>query len=160
PDGPDDLRAAVQERLGHLDLVARLDRIRLEKAILVEWNYDWAKADPAYAEAFREAGLGGVGGDAEEVAQRICALPVGEQVVAALDDWAVSIREEEKDKLAWLLGVAWRADRQGPWRQRFRDPGVWRSRAALERLAAEAKVAELSPSLLTALEQQLSATGG
>src|SRR5262249_51232821 len=136
PRGPDDLRAALRERLGHLALVARLDRIRLEKSILVEGKYDWTKADPEYAQAFAEAGRGRVGEGPEAVARRIRELPIREQVVAALDDWAVSIREEENAKLEWLLAVARLADRQDPWRGQFRDPKRWNDRDALGRLAA------------------------
>jgi tetratricopeptide (TPR) repeat protein len=42
---------------------------------------------------------------------------------------------------------------------RFHDPAVWGNRAALEQLAKEAVVTELSPQLLTALGVALSRSG-
>src|SRR5262249_55060596 len=88
-EGPVDLRSDLRERLRLLDLVARLDQIRLDKAILVDGKQDLSSADPEYAEAFRDAGLGEVGDDPETVAQRISVLPIRVQIVAALDDWTI-----------------------------------------------------------------------
>src|SRR5262249_37000633 len=54
----------------------------------------------------------------------------------------------------WLLKVARHAD-PNPWRDRFRDPAVRRSREDLEQLAREAKVEELTPQALSALGNAL-----
>jgi hypothetical protein len=68
------------------------------------------------------------------VAARIRSSAVGEQLVAALDDWALGTNDPKRR--AWVLGVARRA---GPddWRDRFRGAKVWRERAALGALAGE-----------------------
>src|SRR5262249_36539946 len=73
---------------------------------------------------------------------------VREQLVAALDDWARLSQDAARGQ--WVLGVARRVD-PDPWRDRFRDPALWKDRAAVERLAREAHVEALSPPLLTAL---------
>ena len=74
----------------------------------------------------------------------------GEQLVAAVDDWAVRVGKEEPARGTWMLAVARAAD-PDPWRNRFRDAAVWNDRTALERLAREAKVSELSPQIIYAL---------
>jgi tetratricopeptide (TPR) repeat protein len=155
--GPADLRNILEERLGLLDLVSRLDRIRLDKAILVKGKFDLSKADREYAEAFRSAGVGQVGDDPELVAQRIRGMPVLVPVTAALHEWSCST--QDNTKRTWLMEVARRAD-PDPWRDRLRDPDVWQRRATLEKLAMEARVSELSPALLTMLAAQLRTAGG
>src|SRR5262249_17284494 len=47
----------------------------------------------------------------------------------------------------------------GEWSDRFRNPVVWQRRGDLEQLAREAPVAELSPSLLSALATALAGKG-
>jgi serine/threonine-protein kinase len=155
--GPADLRERLEEVTTDLELAARLDAIRLERSKHVKGKLDPQPTDDAYAAAFRDAGLGRVGEDVDAVAARIRASAIKEQLVAALDDWALtrSYKTTAPDKLAWLLGVARRAD-SDDWRDRFRDPKVWRDRDALESLANEllqdpAKLQAHSPQLLTAL---------
>src|SRR5262249_18799280 len=145
----------------HLDLVAAFDAVRMVKTALVEGGqYNVARADEGYERAFERGSLGRVGDDPEAVAARIRDLPVREQVVAALDDWAASIGRDEEARLAWVLEVARRADVKDAWRERFRSLKVWHDRTALEKLADEARLAELSPWLLTALGERLRLTGG
>src|SRR5262249_13285225 len=73
-------------------------------------------------------------------------------------DWAVSTLDGPRR--AWILAVARRADPDPAWRDRFRDASTWTDRAAFEKLAAEARVAELSPSLVVGLAERLRTTGG
>jgi serine/threonine-protein kinase len=164
--GPADLRARLEEVTADLELAARLDAIRLERSKFVEGNFDFQTADAAYAAAFHDAGPGREGEDVEAVAARIRASAIKAQLVAALDDWALtrSYQTTDPEKLAWLLGVAQRAD-PDDWRDRFRDPKVWRDRGALESLANEllqdpAKLQAHSPQLLTALGGVLVSRGG
>ena len=107
-----------------------------------------------YAAAFREAGIGEETEAAEVVAARIRSSAVREQLVAAVDDWAECVGRVESARRTWLLAVARAAD-PDPWRDRFRDAAVWDDRAALERLAREAKVNELSPQILSVLGTRL-----
>jgi tetratricopeptide (TPR) repeat protein len=93
-----------------------------------------------------------VDGDETTLTDRIRGSAIHEQLVAALDDWALAAFVLRDDGLRErLLRLARRADPDPEWRDRFRDPGVWRDRAGLERLAREAPVAELSPRLLVVL---------
>jgi tetratricopeptide (TPR) repeat protein len=155
PSGPEDWRRQVELAEADLALVDRLDGARLKASVWLGSHYDTALADRDYAVAFREAGLGDETEPAEVVAERIRASAVREQLVAAVDDdWRLSVGKRR----AWLLAVARAAD-PDPWRNRFRDPEVWKDHAAVERLAGEAKVSELSPQILTALGALLQESG-
>ncbi len=151
--------AALQDRLErartNLDLVAALDAIRLRRATLVAGKVDWAGAARAYEAAFAQAGLGRAGDDPEEVARRVRASDVRGALVAALDDWAASA----PDRRAWVLGVARRAD-PDEWRDRLRDPVVWRKSGALARLARRVAADRLTPPLAAALGSLAKEWGG
>jgi tetratricopeptide (TPR) repeat protein len=136
--------------------VDALDRIRLKAATIVEGKFDQASADRAYAALFRERGLAVEGEDPGAVADWVRASALRSQLVAALDDWAVATRDSARR--GWLLEVA-RQVEPSAWGDRFRDPAVWGKRAALEQLARDANVAELSPQLLAALGWAMLGTG-
>jgi tetratricopeptide (TPR) repeat protein/tRNA A-37 threonylcarbamoyl transferase component Bud32 len=155
--GPADLRERLEQAAADLELAARLDDIRLKQSILIEGKLDIRTADKDFAAAFRDTGLGREGEDVEAVAARIRASAIKAQLVAALDDWALTraCLTKDPEQSAWLLRVARRADADD-WRDRFRDPKVWQDRAALEGLANEllqnpAKLQAHSPQLLVAL---------
>jgi serine/threonine-protein kinase len=156
--GAEDLRDRVEQTRHDLELVARLDAIRLERATMVQGRFDMTTADRDYSTAF--AGVGVVIGpvDEEEAAERVRNSAIREQLVASLDDWAVLTRDP--DRQAWLLGVARRAD-PDDWRDRFRDPKVHRDRSGLQSLANELlreegqKLKIQSPHLLAALGNAL-----
>ncbi len=131
-------------------LVDRLEAARLQASAVAGNILDHASAVREYAAAFREAGIGEETEAAEVVADRIRSRAVREQLVAAVDDWAVRVGKEEPPRATWMLAVA-RAVDPNPWRNRFRDAAVWNDRTALERLAREAKVSELSPQIMNAL---------
>jgi Tfp pilus assembly protein PilF/tRNA A-37 threonylcarbamoyl transferase component Bud32 len=154
--GPDDLRQQVAQALADTALARRLDNARQRASIVVRGKLDSAGAERGYAAALREAGLGREGEDPGVVGARVRASAVRAEVVAALDDWA-GLTEDEARR-AWLLAVARAAD-PSPDRDRLRQPGLWRDRAALARLAAGRSVA-LSPQLTTALARALDHSGG
>jgi serine/threonine-protein kinase len=153
----DDLRRRVAQRRADLLLVSRLDEARLQMAMLIQGQLNWRSAARDYAVAFREAKLGQPGEDVGTVAARVRRSAVREQLVAALDHWARITRDRRTR--AWLLAVARQAD-PDPWRNRFRNPAVWRDRAALQKLAGEARVDQLSPPLLAILGSMLAQRGG
>src|SRR5262249_43514965 len=130
--------------------------IRLRRATVVAGKFDYASADRDYAAVFRERGLAEQGEDPERVADRMRDSPIQAQLVAALDDWATTTARQ--DRRSWLLGVARRIG-PGVWSGRFRGAAAWGQRPALERLAREARVAELSPQLLNALGEALRSNG-
>jgi tetratricopeptide (TPR) repeat protein len=146
--GPADLCRRVQQMRDDLTLMGQLEQVRLKKATIVEGKFDYASADRDYAARFREQGLAAEGEDPEVVAARIQGSVIRAQLVAALDDWAVATAD--RDRRAWLLEVARRAD-PGEWSDRFRDSAVWSRPEALERLAREAPVELLTPQSLNAL---------
>ncbi len=146
--GPSDLRQRVQQMRDALTLWKQLEGIRLDAATMVEHHLDFAKADRDYATIFRERGLAKEGEDPEVVAARIRSSAIKAQLVAALDDWATATKA--RDRRAWLLEVARRAEPR-EWSDRFRDPAVWEKPAALNQLAKNANVKELSPQLLEEL---------
>jgi serine/threonine-protein kinase len=156
----------LRRRLGQarhdLDLVVQLDAIHLNRVSSVDqedFNTAPADADRNYEVAFQHAGLGEVQDDPADVAARVRGSAVRGALVAALDDWAVSVTDT--DRRRWLLDVARRADpdREG-WRDRARDPRVWEDGAALAELAETVPVAGPSVQLLLAVGEGWRARGG
>jgi Flp pilus assembly protein TadD len=156
--GPESLRRGLEEARRDLELVARLEAIRLKGARTVEGRFDTAGVDREYAEAFQEAGLGAVGKDPREVATRIRASAVRAEVLAALDNWA-TILWHPGPRLTWVLAVARKSD-PDPWRDRVREPRTWNSRRRLERLAKRVPARAESPRFLGVLGIRLQALGG
>jgi serine/threonine-protein kinase len=154
--GPDDLRRQLDQAVADVDLAEKLDAARLQAATNVEGRFDFAEAEQRYAAAFAQAGLAPELGDAEAMAARVRTSGVRGALVAALDDWAVSAAD--KGRQEWLLAVARRAD-PDPWRDRVRDPAVWRSAAALAELAGTAPVSEQPVPMLLALGDRMGVTG-
>jgi tetratricopeptide (TPR) repeat protein len=155
--GPQDLQQRLAQARADLGLVRRLDAARLTAATMVEGKWDYAGAEQDYAAAFGQAQLGRPGDAVAAVAARLRRSAIQPQLVAALDDWASCTFSESRR--AWLLAVARRAD-PDRWRDRLRDPRLWQQPAALERLARQAKLTELSPQLVMTLARVLAAQGG
>ncbi len=162
--GPFWLYPVVEAARRDHQFLVRLETIRLNRWTLVEGHYNHAallrfskaRADRDYAEAFRDHGLGEPPNDPQGVAARVRASKWAAHIVAALDDWAVCAVDPARQY--WLLGVARRAD-PDPWRDRVRDPAVWRDGKALAELARAVPLAEQPLTLLLALGERLSATG-
>jgi serine/threonine-protein kinase len=146
--GPDDLRRRVHQGRVDLDLAEHLDAARFLGATPVQGKFDPAGAEPLYASAFAEAGLGREGDDSAAMAARVRESAMRAEIVAALDDWAGVTRD--LGRRAWLLAVARSAD-PDPARDRLRQPELWQESHGLMELARELSVAELSPQLATAL---------
>jgi serine/threonine-protein kinase len=146
--GAGSLRVRLEQARRDLDLVARLDAIRLKRATWLGDRFDTAGADRGYEEAFRDAGMAEVGGDIEVAAAWLGDSAVRDALVAALDDWAACAGKHERRN--WLLAVARRAD-PDPWRDRVRDPAVWDDGTGLARLVRGKAAADQSPQLLAAL---------
>jgi tetratricopeptide (TPR) repeat protein len=118
-------------------------------------DLDLGELDREYEKAFRAAGLA-VDGDEEALARRVRESTVQERVGDALVDWAlVAYLHGDGPSHARLLGLSRRVSPGSAWRDRFRDPAAWKDRRALERLAGEAPVAEVSSALLMVLARLL-----
>ncbi len=131
--GAADLRRQLDQAAADLDLVDRLESIRLRRATRNN-EFDNRAAERDYATELQEAGLGEEGEDAKVVARRIRISAICEHVVTALDDWAAITKDAKRQ--AWLLEVARGADPDA-WRDLFRDSKMWRDRAALEKLTRD-----------------------
>ncbi len=151
--GAEDLRGRVAQAHADLTMVARLDSVREKRAEITRqaMDLDRAAAVEEYANAFRDYGLD-VEGEVAAVAQRVRQSAVKDQLLAALDDWAEYTPDARLR--AHLLAVARQAD-PDPWRDRFRDPQLLGDSLALQRLAADAPLEDLSPIMLEALMARL-----
>ncbi|HEY7157328.1 MAG TPA: serine/threonine-protein kinase [Gemmataceae bacterium] len=116
---PQDLHHKLERAQANLDLVARLDEVRLRRAAVVNGHLDTAGADHHFEQAFREAGLGEVGSDTAVAVAWVRASGVHDTLVAALDVWAACAHEKQRH--AWLVDVA-RQVVSDPWRDRLQDP--------------------------------------
>jgi tetratricopeptide (TPR) repeat protein len=133
---------------GDYCLAARLEQIRLNRA-----TFDNSRAEQEYPEVFREAGLAIEPGQQKAVATLIQESAIKEQLLAALDDWAwLGHIGKHAELTSRLLETARLVDAD-PWRNRVRDPALWKNREALLKLAEEARanrenVTRLSPQML------------
>jgi serine/threonine-protein kinase len=161
--GPFWLYPEVEAARRDHEFLARLEAIRVNRATLAEggrthagqMRFNTARADRDYAEAFRDQGPGEPPDDPEGAAARVRASRWAAHLLAALDDWAVCAADPARQ--GWLLEVARRAD-PDPWRDRVRDPAVWKDGKALAGLAQAAPAGQPVP-LLLALGERLTACG-
>jgi serine/threonine-protein kinase len=152
--GCNDLDRQLTQVRRDLDLVIRLDGIRLKRATRGELFFYKVQANRDYAEAFEQEGLGKYHDPPAKVAAAVRASAVRRALVAALDDWANCI--PEKDQRDWLLEVARQADPDADgWRNRILDPTAWDDPAALAEMARSVPIAGRSVSLLLALGERV-----
>jgi serine/threonine protein kinase len=154
--GAADLRRRLEQARADLGLSKRLADVRLQWANHVAGHaFNCRVLAEEYTKTFADAGLT-VTGDEAALSTFIRGSAIHEQLVATLDDWAFAAFVLRDDALwARLLRLARRADPDPEWRDHFRDPSVWHDRAALERLARQARVSDLSPRLLIVLSRLL-----
>jgi serine/threonine-protein kinase len=172
---PPELRDRLATAVALLELVTRLDAIRLERALVKppadllnnpalpvtvlprDGRGPGGEAPPGrhYEEAFRAAGFGAPGDDPAATAARVRASPVRGAMVTALDDWAACAAN--RDQQDWVLAVVNQADEPDPWRLRVRNPRTWKDGEALKQLADAARVRGQSPQLLVVLGARLRA---
>src|SRR5205807_2629203 len=81
------LRNRVQEVLKDLEMVARLEEIRIKITDVKAENFDLAQADRLFAQAFRDYGIDVEALEPAEAADRIRARSIAGQLAAALDEW-------------------------------------------------------------------------
>jgi serine/threonine-protein kinase len=157
--GPGDLRRRLGQAGRDLELLVRLDNIRLKRVTRGELDFYKARANRDYAEAFQRAGLGTVQDQPASAAASINASAVRGPLVAAVCDWAVCAADPAQR--VWLLGVARQTIHcADDWRERVLDPAAWDDRRALTELARTAPMTSEPVSLLLALGERLRVTGG
>jgi serine/threonine-protein kinase len=155
----DELQQRVRDLRADLEMVARLEDIRLRTT--AEGDVDFTQADGAYAQAFREFGIDVVSLTPEQAAERIRAKRIGVELAAALDDWAMARRKTRKEgDTTWkeLFAVARAADPDAS-RVELRNALERRDAKALERLAASEGATELPASTVVLLGRALQEAG-
>jgi serine/threonine-protein kinase len=147
-------------------LAERMDAIHLNRAAVVGGRYDMRhnreQANREYAAAFSEAGFGQVGDDPAAAAARVESSAVRDELVAALDDWAVCAgKAGDAGRQRWLLEVLRQVD-PGPTqvRRRLHDPAPWKDREAMTALVEAALAEKPSAQLLVAFGERLLEAGG
>src|SRR5262249_28785736 len=118
-------------------IAADLDRVRESRPRLGDL-VDYRQRAAAFQAAFERAGLE-IGDDTKPVADFIIASNIRDQVVAAVDDWAVAAyMVKDQPLVERLLQIAREADPEPRWRDRFRTPAAWQSNEQLRQLADDA----------------------
>jgi serine/threonine protein kinase/Tfp pilus assembly protein PilF len=146
-------------------LALRLEEIRLEAATWTEGQFNSAGALREYPLAFVEAGLAIEPGRKEHLAVQIARSAIKDQLLAALDDWALHARRKQQLELAHaVLAVARLAD-QDPWRDQVRDPARWNESQTTSQSAQQAQrdpdlLASLTPQMIVAISWRLPAEEG
>src|SRR5262249_34080385 len=138
---------------------------RADRSAWVEGKFNFAVAMTAYPQAFQQAGLVLRPGREEEDAARVRDSAIRDQLLAALDDWAlVDWGAGTRQLHERLLQVAGWAD-PAPWKAEVRGRAAWGNRQTLEQLAGKALASKatlprLSPQMLQLLGQLLRFQGG
>src|SRR5262249_19029504 len=144
----------VRAVLKGLQFIDRLEHIRMQRATLVEGQFDNAEADREYAEAFREYGVGIENLPVETSIDRLKGRPaLAIPLAAALDDWVVVRRLVQPTAAGWKRPVAVaRGIDPEPLRDELRsfwEKGVLHVR--LRRLAESIDIAAHHPATLVVL---------
>ncbi len=147
------LKVAEQD----LDTAQQLDEVRLKAQALSVTPSKPASVGPAYGKIFTNLGIDVAKGNAIQLGKKIEASPNRGVLIAALDDWAQ--RADDPALTTRLLAISRQAD-PDPWRDQVRDPKHWNDLAALQKLAATAKVEQQTPPILILLAGRLGAAGG
>ena len=83
------LEQHIAQRRTDLELVARLEEIRLELAVDKGEAFDFGDPSAAYSAALRDYGLPVTDLAIDEAARRVASSPIRPFLLAALDDWAI-----------------------------------------------------------------------
>jgi tetratricopeptide (TPR) repeat protein len=148
------LRESVRARRADLELLDRLEDIRLETMIAdTEGEFDRKGADSLYGQTFREAGLNLEELPVEESAERIRNSTVPVEICAVLDHWAwvrMILRGPGDSSWRHLLRVARAADPDAL-RTQVRVTLETGDRSALLKIVASGEVFHLAPVTLDVL---------
>jgi serine/threonine protein kinase/Tfp pilus assembly protein PilF len=155
--GSDELRERVHLLRKDLEMVLRLEEIRLLSSETKDNEFDWDNADRTYAQAFADYGIDVLGLPVEEAAARIRArVGVAVPLAAALDDWANARDAKDKAGRLALAALAQAAD-PDPWRWQVREAVKKKDTKALVALAASSEILRQPPTSLLVLVRALSA---
>jgi len=157
----DEVRRRVSALRNDLDLIQRLEEVRLEMAAVLDGGMSYAEMDARYAQVFRDYGIDLDELGVDEAAERIRQSAVCSELTAMIDDWAmVRRRARGPDEANWkkLLAVAHAADRN-ELRGHVRTALEHSDREISRELATSAELATLPSPTIVLLADALSASG-
>lgn len=159
PHGPADLQAQLGRIRHDLQLVMRLDQIRLTRATRGEPQIYQSEASRAYDQTLRDSGLIQSGDAPKQIAARVRESAVRLALLDALEDWIACT--PDKQQRAWVIDIA-RSSESDPlgWPARILDSAAWDNRAVVDQLIADVPVEHERLSLLLVLAERLKAAGG
>jgi serine/threonine protein kinase/tetratricopeptide (TPR) repeat protein len=154
----EDLQQAIDQDDEDRRLALRLEKIRIDRATAIQGRFDNATPAREYPLAFADGGFK-LEQPAEQLAPRIRASSVKDQLIAALDDWALLtfFYVPTKNLPDQLLELARCADGPSPWSDAIRQTNIWKNAAAIEQLSKTALANKTSPQMLALVARLLGA---
>ena len=129
-----------------LDLVERLDAMKLQRGAGASLEFDMTQWWDLYRREFIDAGLLQDGDDSSTFAARLLQSAIRTALIDAMDDWAICAGTHAQ--LDWLLTATRLADPGSPWRQKARAFSTWTNEERFAELAREAPIDSEPVSLL------------
>jgi predicted Zn-dependent protease len=161
-DAPRVLSTAAQQRYNDLDLLLKVEQIRLRQAAtdLDANRFKTENAFAEYAQAFAAAGIVLAETEPEEIALRLnhCSPTVRTSLIAALYNWRSSPTAHRESGRAWIKQVLQHVDHD-PWRKQVSEALDAGDGAALNALVDEHEVASQPAALLSIVANTLIANG-
>jgi serine/threonine protein kinase/Flp pilus assembly protein TadD len=153
--GSEHVRQRVRQWRADLNMVRRLEDIRLEMTSVNQWEaFDSPAASNAYHEAFQQYGVNLRVLSPDEAGDLIRRSAVRDRLVAALDAWVEIYAPADFRGTERLLNVGRRADAD-PWRDRLREALLLKEFPALECLARDKELMAQPPATLLFLATAL-----
>jgi tetratricopeptide (TPR) repeat protein len=146
--GPKALRERVAQMRKDVEMIERLDAVRLRQADSKK------KTDAGYAEVFRAHGIDVTALKPDEATQRVRASAIHKELLAALDRWALAKPAGAARKTLWTVADGADTDE---WRRRLRQAVQHNDRKALATLARAAR--GQTPERLVLLAEALGRAG-
>jgi serine/threonine protein kinase/Flp pilus assembly protein TadD len=144
------LEQILQQDEHYRKLAIALEKTRVDIALIRKGKVDTERTAREYPRVFADAGLPVLTGDVDRLAEQIGSSPIREQLVAALDAWAIAAARKNPGDLKRVLELARRAA-PDDWSDRFRQPDVWINKQGLAALIKDAPLDKLSPQLFEAV---------
>jgi tetratricopeptide (TPR) repeat protein/serine/threonine protein kinase len=115
-------------------LAVALEKVHMDRSAWLEGRFNNVGAVRNYPKVFQKAGLALPDGEVRVLARRIQQSPIREQLLAAIDGWALSAFSIRQFELVErLLAVSREAD-PDPWTRQLRTVAVWRDPGKRARL--------------------------
>jgi len=128
------------------EFALRLEAIRMDRANLSKDELDNVGALHQYEKAFAQAGLDVLEAPSDVLAERINGFTVREQIVAALEDWALLAYWQRKPDVSRVILRSVRQAAPDPhWGDQVRQFELWKDSAALAKFLEKPRPHRLSP---------------